>query len=115
MQLDAAIQSAHCARRLGQPTPWPVIAALYDALCSRWPSIGASVGGAVAHAECDRTSLAVEMLDALGNLQATGYAAYWATRAYVHELFGRSVEARDDRERAAGLTRAGAVRDYLLR
>jgi RNA polymerase sigma-70 factor (ECF subfamily) len=114
MQLEAAIQSAHCARRLGQPTPWPVIASLYDALCSHWPSVGASVGNAVAQAECGRIALALNMLDALDPAHTEGYAAYWTARAHVRSLAGDTVSAKQDRIRAAGLTRAAAVREYLL-
>jgi len=50
-QLEAAIQSAHCARAATGHVPWDGIAALYGELIKLAPTIGALVGQAVAVAE----------------------------------------------------------------
>ena len=113
-QLEAAIQSAHCSRRHGQPIPWSMIAAFYEALLRHWPSVGAAVGAAVAAVECGRAAEALARLDGLQDAGVADYAPYWAARAHALAAQGEAGAARDAWRRAAGLTAPGAARDFLL-
>ena len=113
-QLEAAIQSAHCTRRHGGATPWPMIAACYDALLRHWPSVGAAVGAAVAVVECGRAADALDRLDALDGADVADYAPYWAARAHALGRLGDDHAARGAWQRAAGLTAPGAAREFLL-
>ena len=72
-QLEAAIQSAHAARRHGGATDWPAIAALYDVLYALTDSKVVAVNRAVATAEAhgEAAGLALlEMAAAEGGLDA---------------------------------------------
>lgn len=114
MQMEAAIQSAHCSRRHGQATPWGVIEAMYRALLAHWPSVGARIGHAVALAESGQPIDAIRALDALAPDAIAAHAPYFAARAHALALDGRPDEAADAYRRAAGLTAAAPVRDWLL-
>ena len=114
MQLEAAIQSAHCARRFGSATPWPVIEVMYRALVTHWPSAGASIGHAVALAETGKAEDAVALLDELRQPNMQAHSPYFAACAHVLALAGRPDEAARDYRRAAGLTAAMPVREWLL-
>lgn len=112
-QLEAAIQSAHCERRHGTPTPWPMIAVMYEALVTHWPSVGASVGAAVAEVECGRAAASLARLDALPPAQVADYAPFWAARGHALAASG-TPGAADAWRRAAGLVAPGPLRAHLL-
>jgi RNA polymerase sigma-70 factor (ECF subfamily) len=114
MQMEAAIQSAHCARRVHRTTPWPHILAMYDALVAHWPSTGARVGHAVALAETGRIDEALQRLDDLPQAAVAAHGPYFSARAHVLALAGRRGEAGAAYRRAAGLTESPAVRAWLL-
>lgn len=64
-ELQAAIQSAHTSRTDDTPTPWVVIAQLYDALVATTPSLGAHVARAVAVARAVSPAAGLAILEAL--------------------------------------------------
>jgi RNA polymerase sigma-70 factor, ECF subfamily len=114
-QLEAAIQSAHAARRHGGATDWPAIAALYDALYALTGSKVVAVNRAVATAEAHGEAAGLALLEAAaadGGLD--GYQSYWAARAALSARAGRKDEAADAYRRAIGLEFDPATRDFLL-
>lgn len=113
-QIEAAIQSAHVARRLGGQATWPAIVALYDHLLSLTGSPVVELNRAVALAETDGPDAALAALDPLGaDERVAGYQPYWAARGALLARAGRTTEARDALRRALGLADDPAVRAYL--
>lgn len=113
-QLEAAVQSAHAARRLTGRTDWAAIVGLYDALLGLTGSVVVAVNRAVA---IGRTSGAGEGLRALDALQddarLADFQPYWAARAALLAETGRAEEAAAAYRRAIGLESDPAVRDFL--
>lgn len=91
-QLEAAIQSAHAARRATGATPWPAILGLYDALAVLTGSDVARLNRAAARAEAQGPDAALADLDDLGDALAD-YQPYWALRAHLLQQLGRAEEA----------------------
>jgi RNA polymerase sigma-70 factor (ECF subfamily) len=114
-QLEAAIQSAHAARRDGQATDWPAIAALYDALLALTGSPVVAVNRAVALANAQGPAIGLKLLDeaAASGALAT-YQSYWAARAELLARCGDKTQAADAYRRAIGLEFDPATRDFLL-
>jgi RNA polymerase sigma-70 factor (ECF subfamily) len=113
-QLEAAVQSAHAARRhLGAPD-WPAIVALYDALLDIMGSPVVAVNRAIAVSEVEGAAAGLEALDALdGERRLTDYQPYWAARAELLARVGDPSAADAAYERAIGLERDPAVRSFL--
>ncbi|THD42300.1 MAG: RNA polymerase subunit sigma-70 [Bradyrhizobium sp.] len=114
-QLEAAIQSAHAARRHGGATDWPAIAALYDALYALTGSKVVAVNRAVASAEAYGEARGLALLDAVaaeGALET--YQSYWAARAALCARAGRKEEAADAYRHAIGLEFDPATRAFLI-
>lgn len=112
-QMEAAIQSAHCARRLGAQVPPEALVALYEGLLALRPSIGAHVSHACAVANAAGPADGLRALDAFAQGDVANYQPYWAARAYLLGQTGNAAEARQAYARAAGLSTSGAVRAYL--
>lgn len=113
-QIEAAIQSAHCERLFGHPTPWAAIAQLYGRLLDLAPTLGAQVAHALAWAQCGETDKAHALLAALAHPGLKDYQAYWVALAHVARLRGDTGNADTHLNRAIGLTTSPAVRRYLL-
>ena len=114
-QIEAAIQSAHVARRHSSATDWPAIVTLYDALDALTGSRVVAVNRAVAVAEARGAPAGLALLDAAaaeGGLE--GYQSYWAARAELLARAGRRAEAADAYRRAIGLEFDASTRDFLL-
>jgi RNA polymerase sigma-70 factor (ECF subfamily) len=115
-QLEAAIQSAHnVRRRVGQPD-WRAIAALYEALHALTSSPVAAINRAVAMAETDGPQAGLAILATLeqdGRL--ADYQPFWAARAELLARAGQGEPAREAYQRAIGLERDPAVREFLQR
>lgn len=84
-RLEAAVQSAHAARRLAGRTDWAAIVELYDALLALTGSVVVAINRAVAlAAHLNGPRGAAEGLAALDALkddaQLAGYQPYWAAR-----------------------------------
>lgn len=113
-QIEAAIQSAHVARRLGGAATWPAIVALYDHLLALTGSPVVALNRAVALAETDGPETALAALDPLAaDERLAGYQPYWAARGALLARAGRATEAREALTLALGLADAAAVRAYL--
>ncbi len=92
-QLEAAIQSAHAARRRLGATDWAAIVSIYDALVALTGSPVARLNRAAAQAQAAGAAAALEDLDALAG-ELDDYQPYWALRAHLLEAVGRDGEAR---------------------
>jgi RNA polymerase sigma-70 factor (ECF subfamily) len=113
-QIEAAIQSAHVARRLSGAATWPAIVALYDHLLALTGSPVVALNRAVALGETDGPGAALAALDPLAaDERLAGYQPYWAARGDLLARAGRTGEAREDLTRALGLADEPAVRAYL--
>ena len=113
-QIEAAIQSAHVARRLGGAATWPAIVALYDHLLALTGSPVVALNRAAALAETAGPETALAALEPLAHDERlAGYQPYWAARGALLARTGRTTEARDALTRAMGLADDPAVRDHL--
>ena len=113
-QIEAAIQSAHLAPAFGRPADERAISALYDALVALAPTVAVHVNRAAAIARASGPAAGLEAADTLPLAVVAEYQPWWALRAHLLSLLGRSEEAASARVRAAGLTEDPAVRDFLL-
>lgn len=113
-QLEAAIQSAHAARRLTGVTDWAAIVQLYDALIALTGSVVAAVNRAVAVAEVEGVAAGLAALDALAeDARLAEYQPCWAARAALLARAGRAEEAAEAYRRAIGLEGDPMVRQFL--
>ncbi|UVK55905.1 RNA polymerase sigma factor [Mesorhizobium sp. AR02] len=113
-QLEAAVQSAHAARRLTGRTDWAAIRALYDALFSIVGSPVVAINRAVALAETEGAVAGLAALYVLGDdKRLNEYQPYWAARAGLLARLGQVPQATEAYDRAIGLERDPAVRRFL--
>ncbi len=113
-QLEAAIQSAHGARRLAGRNNWPAIVALYDHLLARTHSPVVILNRAVALAELQGTDAALAAIAPLaGDKRMQTYQPYWAALGHLRARAGHKGEAIAALTVAIGLTTDEAVRAYL--
>ncbi|QNE48267.1 RNA polymerase subunit sigma-70 [Glaciihabitans sp. INWT7] len=110
-QLEAAIQSAHCARAATGTTDWPALQNLYSALVAIAPTLGASVSRAAVAARVDGPLAGLAMLDSLG---MPAFQPYWAVRGHLLAQLGRADEAAAALSKALSLTTEPEVRAYLM-
>jgi RNA polymerase sigma-70 factor (ECF subfamily) len=114
-QIEAAIQSAHTARRLTGADTWAAIVALYTHLEGLTHSPVVTLNRAVALAETKGAAAALALLDTLApDRRMQDYQPYWAARGHLLARVGQAAEAPDALTVAAGLSTDDAVRDYLL-
>jgi RNA polymerase sigma-70 factor (ECF subfamily) len=111
-QMEAAIQSVHCARASSGLTDWRALRTLHAALVSIAPTLGARVAHAAAVGRVDGAQAGLEALDAIGE-QAARFQPAWATRAHLLSEAGRTDEAVRAYERAISLTTESGARKYL--
>ena len=115
-QLEAAVQSAHAARRSTGSTDWAAIVALYDALFALTASVVVAINRAVALARLRGTAEGLAALDALADdARLVEYQPYWAARAALLVESGAEEKAREAYQRAIGLEADPAVRRFLMR
>jgi len=113
-QLEAAIQSAHVARRREGVNNWTAVVKLYDALLELTGSPVAAINRAVAMAEMEGAAAGLKALNAVsGDARVLEYQPYWAARADLLARTGDHREARDAYEIAIGLERDPSVRQVL--
>jgi RNA polymerase sigma-70 factor (ECF subfamily) len=113
-QLEAAVQSAHVIRRSTGQSDWFAIERLYDALLSMTGSPVVAINRAVAIAETSGAEAALAALDQLkDDARLKEYQPYWAARATLLAQLGRLDEADIAYQRAIGLEREPAVRNFL--
>lgn len=111
-QIEAAIQSAHVAERLGGVSAQEAILRFYDRLVAIAPSIGAEIGRAAALLRAGRPEAAIAALDAIDAARIIAHQPYWATRAHALAALG-DPGAEAAFERAIGLAADPAVRRFL--
>ncbi|HEX4057834.1 MAG TPA: DUF6596 domain-containing protein [Galbitalea sp.] len=114
-QLEAAIQSAHCARRDGQPTDFLTLAKLYRSLLRIAPTLGAQVSLAATIGETDGSDAGLAELEqaTLTYPGASRFQPLWATRAHLLARAGRADEALAAYDKAVSLTTDAGTRDRL--
>ena len=114
-QIEAAIQSAHVARRLSGIANWPAVVALYDHLLALTGSPVVILNRAVARAEVAGASAALADLAPLeADPRMRSYQPYWAAKAHLLSLAGDTAAASEALAVAIGLTTDDAVKGYLL-
>jgi predicted RNA polymerase sigma factor len=109
-QLEAAIQSAHCAP--GEPDGAALLA-LHDALVRVVPTLGARVARAAVLAEVEGARAGLAALDALEG--AGRFQPAWATRAHLLASVGETEAAASAYSKAISLTTEAPSRLFLER
>jgi len=113
-QLEAAVQSAHAARRLTGQTDWASIVALYDLLLAETESPVVAINRGAAIAELRGATGGLAVLDGLADdPRLFEYQPYWAARAILLARAGAAEAADQAFERAIGLESDPAVRRFL--
>lgn len=112
-QLEAAIQSAHAARRGRGEADWDAIVLLYDGLLSLAPSPIVRLNRAAAIARRDGAERGLAELEALDAPALKSYQPYWALRADLLAKLGRAEEARSAYDEAIARERDAAVIRFL--
>ncbi len=113
-QLEAAVQSAHAARRVTGCTDWAAIVRLYDGLLTLTGSPVVAINRAVAIAEVDGAGAGLAVLDGLSNdRRLAEYQPWWAARAGLLSRLGDVEAAQDAYDHAIGLEADPAVRRFL--
>jgi RNA polymerase sigma-70 factor (ECF subfamily) len=112
-QLEAAIQSVHCARAASGVTDWAALRRLYEALVSIAPSLGSRVSLAAVVGRLDGAEAGLAALDRITDAAAARFQPAWATRAHLLAVAGLAEEARRAYDRAIALTTDAAVRRRL--
>ena len=116
-QCEAAIQSAHTARRVTGVSNWAAVVELYDHLVALTDSPVVVLNRAVALAEVEGAEAVLD--DTIASLgedkRMVGYQPYWAAKGHLLARAGRMSEAADAFTVAIGLTTDDAVRAYLQR
>lgn len=113
-QLEAAIQSAHVARRFSEQTDWPAIVQLYVQLMRMTDSPVVAINHAIAVAETAGPQAALDILPTVqAQPRLQNYQAYWAARAHLLRSAGDVEQARQAYDIAIGLEPDAAVRRFL--
>ncbi|MDX8467678.1 sigma factor [Mesorhizobium sp. VK23B] len=113
-QLEAAVQSAHTARRRSGRTDWAAIRQLYDALMAIAGSPVVAINRAVAIAGAEGAVEGLAALDGVGaDKRLAEYQPYWAARAELLVRLDRTAEAAEAYDRAIGLERDPVLRRFL--
>jgi RNA polymerase sigma-70 factor (ECF subfamily) len=111
-QIQAAINAVHSDAASVEETDWGQVVALYDQLLVVDPNPVAALHRAVAVAEVDGPSVALDLVDAVG---LDGYHLTHAVRADLLRRLGRREEADVAYDRAIVLAGNDAERDHLRR
>ena len=109
-QILAAINAVHTDAASVHATDWRQVVALYDQLLAVDPSPIVALNRAIAIAEVDGPTAALEILD---GLPLAGYHAYQATRADLLRRAGSPEAAASAYQRALDLTGNPAERAFL--
>lgn len=112
-QLEAAIQSVHCARATSGHTDWQALRTLYQALVTVAPTLGARVAFAATIGRSDGPVRGLAALDAISEPAVARFQPAWATRAHLLDAAGETVEAARAYDKAISLTTDASVRAYL--
>jgi RNA polymerase sigma-70 factor (ECF subfamily) len=110
-QLEAAIQSVHCARAATGGTDWETLRKLHVALISIAPTLGAQVSLAAVVGRIDGPAAGLAVLDAIPSTDR--FQPAWATRAHLLASLERWDDAADAYAKAISLTADPALRRHL--
>jgi len=108
-QYEAAIQSAHCARR----PDLDALRKLYRALQGVAPSLGAAVAVAAVDGQIDGPDAGLRALDAIDDRAVERFQPAWATRAHLLARAGRPGPAAEAYRTAIALTTDPGVAEHL--
>jgi RNA polymerase sigma-70 factor (ECF subfamily) len=111
-QLQAAIVAIHALAPTWQATPWNAIVAAYDALARIQPTPVVLMNRALALAERDGPTVALEALRPLAD-RLNGYHLFHAARAELLRRSGDADGAREANLRALDLTSNPAERRLI--
>ena len=111
-QLQAAINAVHSDAATAADTDWRQILQLYDHLLTITPTPIVALNRAVAVAEVDGPSAALELVD---DLDLGSYYLFHAIRADLLRRLGRNAEAVSAYQAAIARTRNATERDFLQR
>lgn len=112
-QLEAAIQSAHCAR-IGQKIDnWKEILNLYRVLVQNYPTAGGYMSYVAAYSELHGPESALQKLTNQTNFSFENYQPYWVLKAELHKKMNSLKLAQDAIHVAIGLTEDNSVREFL--
>jgi RNA polymerase sigma-70 factor (ECF subfamily) len=111
-QLEAAIQSVHCARATSGVTNWDALLALYDALVRLAPTLGARVSRAAVLARISGPAVGLAALDELGE---PAFQPWWAVRGHLLAEAGLVDDAARAYAKAISLTTDPTVLAHLHR
>jgi len=115
-QLEGALQSAHVYRHRTGHANWAAVVQLYDALAALTGSPVVAINRALAIAELQGASTALEAIqEVAADVRLAEYQPYWAARAELLAKTGAYDQARRAYEIAIGLERDPAVRRFLQR
>jgi len=114
-QLEAAIQSVHCARASSGVTDWRALRTLHEALLLIAPTLGARVAHAAAVGRVEGATAGLDALDTITDEAACRFQPAWVTRAHLLAEAGCAAEAVQAYERAISLTTDPGARGYLER
>jgi RNA polymerase sigma factor (sigma-70 family) len=113
--IQASIAAVHARARTPEDTDWALIVRLYDELIGQLPSPIVELNRAVAVGMASGPRAGLEAVDTLRSDPALkGYHHLPSVRGDLLAKLGRVDEAREEFERAAGLTRNARERDLLL-
>jgi len=112
-QIEAAIQSAHAARRLRGEDNWAAIVRLYEVLTELTGSPVAALNRVAALARRDDAAAGLAALDLLDAPALKSYQPYWALRADLLAKLHRAEEARAAYDEAIARERDAAVIAFL--
>ncbi|MEO0321503.1 MAG: DUF6596 domain-containing protein [Myxococcota bacterium] len=112
-QLEAALQSAHVARRRTGEDNWAHVLVLYETLLAQAPSVGAELAYAAALAGSGDPAAGLQRLQARFGEAPRLAQSYWALRAELHRRLGDGNAAREAYTRALEDTRDDATRRWL--
>jgi predicted RNA polymerase sigma factor len=111
-QLEAAIQSVHCARAVTGRTDLTALRILYARLVEIAPTLGARVSLASTIAELDGPAAGLAALDAIDG--AERFQPAWATRAHLLAESGETDAASEAFAQAIALTTDPDQRAHLV-
>lgn len=113
-QIEAAIQSAHVARRVTGRPNWEAVKALYDVLYRRTPSPVVLLNRAAALSETEGPAAALASITSLeSDKRMADYQPYWALRGQLLAQTGDHAGAYEALTLAMGLSTDTAVRAWL--
>ena len=114
-RLEAAVQSAHCARARTGRTDWPALLTLHRALLRVAPTLGGRVALAAVLARVEGPAAGLAELDqvAASDPASSRFQPLWATRAHLLAEAGAADAARAAYDKARSLTTDPALRAFL--